>query len=148
MGFASQETGISFVLHKGKPVERRGRKVTGLMECLFRGRRDRQSNETGITCIAPSAAHSASPRLQRSQTCRRVQLQTGRGYERDQRRGYKNHLETRRERPIMELTAVESCVPVSVSTAIIRSQCSRFPRGGRQRLLFACVQKFCRATVP
>ena len=42
MGFALQETGISFVLHKGKPVERRGRKVTGLMEHLFRGRRDRQ----------------------------------------------------------------------------------------------------------
>jgi hypothetical protein len=59
MGFASQETGISCVLQQGKPVERRGRKVTGLMERLFRGQRDRQSNETGITCIAPSAAPSA-----------------------------------------------------------------------------------------
>ncbi len=56
MGFASQETGNSFVLQQGKPVERRGRKVTGLMELLFQRQRDRQSNETGISCIAPRAA--------------------------------------------------------------------------------------------
>jgi hypothetical protein len=48
-------------------------------------------------------------------------MQTGRGYERDQRRGYQNHLKTRRERPILEFTAVESHVTASVSAAVIRS---------------------------
>jgi len=72
-------------------------------------------------------------------------MQTGRGYEREQRRGYQKQLKTPRERPIPEFTAVELRVTASISTATVGSQHSRFSRELWQRQLCACAEEFFRA---